>query len=672
MGRPGHVHVFAARGSGTAQLEMGRCIGGAPRAPVPSGAAAASLRALRLTPQVAQGLAQMGYRSDSASDRLIGPYGPVSVARAAYLLAPVDASRTVISAVSWGYIQSTGYRLDEATCRLTHPEHGPLLGVGYEQLEDYVRRYNEHTAMETLHAGLRGLPQGAAVPPALIAQLRSMESAQVRLPETLRRRLFVTGRPPTVASLSASVTSAYLASTRYFDGQRDSSSFVMASRALNERGAIPERTRVPVSSSERRLGDLLSRELQSVFATTPAGRELMAHFRGRDGVVRLPPLLVLKMTQRADDPNAPGAAYYDDSRQIIYNHWELARELLNLVPPAERAQRAREFTDANAVRRYLEANPRTRRRLVETIDHLVLHEFVHYRQGDVARVMTETRRGNVPGPSLSVEHEAHRQECRYFLERVAANPSLLAAGYGGNRQEYCPFILRDPARLDNYVTDLYMRTFSGSLRLSDLSRMQDTRRSAALAMIMSGRSTWTERFNQGLRIIGLGRGDDAIAAERRRVTTVNAAYARALTPLRAQVATVPQTLARAGQPVAALRFLQSIEWAAPADVQRDVLIAAATVLAARDRRTTRDERLSAIGLVIQRSNALNIPLDQRPLARAYIADAENLLAELRALAPTLRGAQAQQAQALIATWQTGLNAWRRNLRDAEAAARRPR
>jgi hypothetical protein len=339
----------------------------------------------------------------------------------------------------------------------------------------------------------------------------------VRLPEALRQQLFGTGRPPTVASLSASVTSAYLASTRYFDGQRDTPSFVMASRALNESGAVPERMRVPVSSNEQRLGDLISAELQSVLATTPSGRVLLNHFSGRDGVVRLPPLMVLKMTQRADDPNAPGAAYYDETRQVIFNHWELARVLLEQVPPAERARRAREFSDANALRLYLEAHPAERRRLVESVDHLILHELVHYRQGDVARIMTETRRGNVPGPSLSVEHEAHRQECRYFLERVAADPSLLTAGYGGNRQEYCPTVLRDPGKLDNYVTDLYMRTYAGSMRLPDLSRMQDTRRSAALATIMSGDATWTERFNQGLKIVGLARGDAAIVAERRRI-----------------------------------------------------------------------------------------------------------------------------------------------------------
>lgn len=677
---PGHRHLFADAPGGGPRIEIGACAGGAPSMRPPEDGVPARLSALKARPGwdaappswhgYGPSLRDLGYREDAAGDRLLGPDGaPVAGPRAEWLLANADAGSARIPALSWMSLQTNGYRLDETDCSFRHPRFPPLSNLALDWLQLQVDRSTQRIGLEALKAGLRGLPPGAPVPPELIARLRQMETAQVQLPEELRRRLFAE-KPPLVSEVSSSVDAAYAAVNAYFDGQRTLEDFVTAARPPGTPGSQPARDPSAMRPEERRLGELLSRELQAAFESTEPGRELLAQFRRPDGSVRLPPVLVLKLTQRPDDPNAPGAIYNHESREVVMNHWEVLGAVLSELPEAERAARGRELADAAALGRYLEAHPDVRRRVVERLDFAVLHEFVHYRQGDVSRVMDEQRRLNVPDTNpQSLEHEAHRQECRYFLSRVARDPSLLARGYGGNRLQYCPGVLQDPARLEAYVTDLYSRTFAGSQTLPQVRDMQAARRDDAMATMLSASATWEQRARAALKLIGFEHGDAALEHEQARIAAERAAYDRAILPLREQSAGVPAALMRLGKPYTALLFLSQAGWEGREEQARATLRDAQVVLGSRDRRSTLEERLAAFPLVVNLGARLGSS-DWSPSFRdGLAADMREYAARLRSQAAAQPGDAAARLRREAADWEAAAQSWSPR---APAAEPRPR
>lgn len=658
---PGHVHLFAEGAAAGADAEIGLCSGTGPAPPPPADEPPASLAELRragLGEDWMSALRNISYRADEAADRLLDGEGrPLSAERVNWLFSPVDASHTRISFLAWQTLQVGGYRIDESNCQLTHPERPPAMQIDIVMLEDQVRRGTELSALETLKAGLRGLPPGGPVPPELIARLRSMEQAQVRLPESVRRLLFAEA-PPKAGDLASALDGSYASATAFFDGQRALDSFVMAARPLGAPDASPPRAPTHMRSAEQRLGELLARDLQGVFERTEPGRDVLAQFRRPDGSTPLPPMLIVKLSQRPEDSMA-GAIYNDEARQVVFNHWELARLTLAQLPEAERAARAREFSDTDALRRFLEASPGVRARVVDNMDHLVLHEFVHYRQGDVAKVMAEGRRGNLPGGNaLSLEHEAYRQECRYFLARIAEDPGLLARGYGGNRNEMCPQVLRDPEQLDNAVTDLYTRAFAGQLRLPELSRMQDVRRDAAWTTLTASGSSLEERAQAGLKLLGYKHGDDAIKDEERRVEALRAAYAAQLAPLRPGLAAAPGALLRAGKPYQALFLLNGMGWEGRLEQARADVSEARRLLTAGARRETLEERLAAWNLVITLGPRVGAAPTDAAFGRAYAADIDAFAAELRRRAKTLPRGEGEPLLQQAAGWEQAARSWR--------------
>lgn len=658
---PGHVHLFAEGAAQGANAEIGKCNGTGAAPPPPAEEPPASLAELRRAgfgEEWMKALRGLEYRADDAADRLLDGKGkPLSQERVNWLFSPVDASHTRISFLAWQTLQVGGYRIDEGNCQMTHPERPPVMHIDILMLEDQVRRGTEHSALETLKAGLRGLPPGSAVPPELVARLRAMEQAQVRLPESVRRLLFAE-TPPKIGDLAATLGGSYAASTAFFDGQRALDSFVTAARPLGTPGASPPRAPAHMRSAEQRLGELLSRDLQAVFERTEPGRDVLAQFRRPDGSTPLPPMLVVKLSQRPEDSMA-GAIYNDEARQVVFNHWELARLTLAQVPEAERTARAREFADTDALRRYLEANPAVRARVVDNMDHLVLHEFVHYRQGDVAKVMAEGRRGNVPGGNpLSIEHEAYRQECRYYLARVAQDPTLLTRGYGGNRNEMCPQVLRDPEQLDNTVTDLYTRAFAGQLRLPELSRMQEVRRDAAWETLTGAATPLEDRARAALKLLGYRHGDDAIKDEERRVEAFRAAYAAQLAPLRPGLAAAPGALLRAGKPYQALSLLNAMGWEGHEEQARADVLEARRLLVAGERRSALEERLHAWNLVVTLGPRVGAGPTDAAFGRAYAADIEVYAAELRRRAGSLPAEQAAELARQAAGFEQSARSWR--------------
>lgn len=631
---------------------MGRCVGG-PGESAPNDPSSPPLKAseAKIGTDTVKGLAMIGYELDLAADRLLGPgRKPVSEAAYRFLIAPTDLSRESVPVTLWMAFQAAGYRL-EATCQLVHPSSGPVLRAHLLVYREQDRRGQSHLALETLKAELAGLPAGAPVPPAVIKKLRDMEGAHTRLPDHIRALLFAGA--PTVGAVSGPLDRAYLDSTRFFDGLRDAESFAISARPLGSPGSMPPLTRAPVSSHEAQLGATISSELRTIYEGTDAGREMLAHFRGADGRVNLPPVLVLKLTQRADDPNAPGAVYDPAGRQVILNHWELARMALAQAPEAERAALAKRFADAGELGRWLAANPEARRRAMEQADFLILHEFIHYRQGDLSKLSIETLRQNAPSNNpLSFEHEAHRQECRYFLERVSRDPALISRGYGGNRQQYCPTLLDDPAILEGYVTDMYRKTFAGSAELSDVPKLQAARRGAAGALLLEEiRRGGTEWMNQAMKLAGFSHGDAAIAEEARRSATDRADLVAKLDPLRERwVREVPVALARSGNPYTALYFLEKGGWRGRENEARRAAFAAAASLARREPRTTLEHRLAAHAILAQIGPGLGIAREGR-LLRAYQDDAREWIARLRERAKTAPPAEAASLLDQARAWE---------------------
>lgn len=673
---PGHIHLHAVgEAGGRLNAEMGLCAGTGPAPPPPADTPPASLREYKAAGLDAwlPTLTVLRYRLDEAADRLLDPEGkPVSAGRLNQLFSPVDASHTRVSALAWQTLQLQGYRVDEASCRFKHPERADVVHADLAMLEEQVQRYLTHSALETLKAGLRGLAPGAPIPPETLQRLRAMEQAQVRLPEELRRALF-SGEAVKVSDLTGPLDAAYSASTRFFDGQRPLEGFVIASRPLGSPDSTVPREPGLARPAELRLGALLSADLTRVFGRTGPGREMLDFFRGPrgEGDAVLPELIVLKLSQRPEDSGA-GAIYDNEGRRIVFNHWELARIALAQVPEAEREARAREFADPDALRRYLEGHPEARARVVEGLDWMVMHELQHYRQAKAGTLSEEMRRGNVSNTiPLSYEHDAYRVQCRYFLARVADDPSLLARDYGGAWNPVCAAALSDPGVLEQRVTDTYTSGVAGSQTLPELRGLQAVRRDEAVSTLRAWGSSLQDRATAMLKLLGLSHGDRAIEEEDRRERAQLEEHERSVAALRPGLSRVPAALLRQGRPHQALLFLQGAGWEGREDEARAELALAGRLLAARDGRSTLVERLNAANLYLTLAPRLNVTERPAEFAPAYAADLRAMAAELRSHAASATGDMKGELESQARGFESSADSWDPPIRErpAEPAGR---
>lgn len=621
---------------GSAEVDPGRCAG---RAPAPAAPAAGGpVFDLKAHPEFAgemEGWKLIGWKPDAAGSRVLAADGkPVTEAYLSWMHQPMDFSGERIDPSLWEGLQLRGYALDEKTCRLKSPQGGELTRLELEESNAMTRRGLEHMALENMKVLLAGAKGSAPVPKEVLDRVQALASAGVKLPPGVQA-LFAKGRVPTAAEFSGAVDKAYAASTRFFDGSRTLQELGGAALPPVAGVNVPEKPRAYRGPEEQRLGELLGGELTARFQRNEAGRELLSRFRDAKGVLRLPEITVLKLTQAPDDPNQPGAVENPENGAVAVNHWEVERYLLAQFPPAERAARAKEFADPAALRRFLEKDPAARARLLDSLDEVIFHEMVHSWQTRRSSYDIELARGNVPSANpLVKEFEAHREQCRYALEKAAADPSALSrSGYS----DHCLEMVRSYRDFRNGITSQYMSGFVGSQLLPEVAARQRVRESAARSLMGGG---LYEKVLQTLKLAGFARGDAAIKSLQEEYDRSDGRFLdRTLPGLRARLASdLPKAALRAGRPDVALRVLASMppDQKLPDGLRARLADKTAALLIRPPASLELDDRVrafSALGVALKAENKPWSP----ELTKAYARDAA-------AQASVLADAAEQQAR----------------------------
>ncbi|MDD5302525.1 MAG: hypothetical protein PHS14_05380 [Elusimicrobia bacterium] len=632
FGFPGHVHASAGSPAPAAAMPEGRCTGhGIPPAsePVPVGGPAFDLRAEPIPDKERVYWEMIGYRIDDAGGRLIAP-GGVVVTRAHMdaLHKPFDAATERLDAGLWQAFVYSGYRLDETTCRLMGPDAKPLDRLTMVVWRETNRRQQAHAAMETLLGKLQGLDPALPVPYDVRAHMQALSSAGTELPPNIRR-LPARGAT-TVGELRAPAAASYAESTKFFDGQRELSDFVSAAIPGSGPGVAARRKGIP-DPDERKLGAALSAAFNAEMAKTAPGRELLARFRGPKGLV-LPDVMVLKLTQSPNDPNAPGAQYDPSGDRMVINHWVIVSALHDRLPPEKFAKIKDRLADAGQVSKLLAEDPSLMPLFVDSLDVMYFHELTHAAQSRRNRVDDESLRGNLPGANpLAKEHEAHREHCRYLLSKNAADIDR------NPWRDYCLVLIHDPAAFKDSVTQMYLSTFSGSAELDDVASRQEVRRTTSRALETGGGvRNWIE---QKLKQAGFALGDAELKSYRADVDKRERDFLAGVPALRREAgAGLVAYYEKTGAADRALRLALSLPRGAldGGEARLDAIADEAVAWVARAKDPAlRDARLAAEGQLIGRLNFRSRPLPAA-LRDAYERDARALAEELLASAPKAR------------------------------------
>ena len=624
-------------------LPKGRCTGGAPRvsAPaVPANDTALDLRTDPIADTDRRAWETIGYRFDDGAGRLLDPGGVVVThAHIAALNEPFDAATQRLDPAVWQSFVASDFRLDEKTCYLMGPNGAPLDIFTMLLWQAASRRHGAHMAMEALLANLEGLGPEARVPFKTLGHMSALALAGTDLPENIKTLL---QNPATrVGHLRAPTQAAYAESTRFFDGQRTGSDFLLASIPGSEPGVDARRKGIP-DPHERKLGKALSAAFNAKLMETKPGQELLSRFRGPKGL-KLPDVMVLKLTQKPDDPGAPGAVYDFSSDRMTINHWEIVKALQARLPPKTFASIQERLADAAQVSRLLAERPSLMRLLVESLDVMYFHELVHGAQSRRSRWDDESLRGNLPGVNpLAKEHEAHREHCRYTLSKSPAELDRTPW------RDYCLGLIVDPAAFKDAITRQYLSTFTSSAELDDISSLQAVRRKTARFLAASdGIKTWHQ---QELKQTGFDLGDKELSAFRTDVDRRERDFLAALPALGRQAGS--RLLAyyeKTGAADQALRLALSLPRDAfdGGEKRLNVLTDRAVDWLARNTDPNkRDERLALSQQIIGRFQFMrHLPT---ALFNAYERDARSKAEELLAQAiqtPTLREELLERAEA---------------------------
>jgi hypothetical protein len=489
---------------------MGRCVGdGTPAQPPTGSSPMIDFRKQQDGAESLKQLASLGFKTDEQSGAAYDPQGrPVTYAYYAWLETPVDFSQERVSQSIWNAVLSEGYRLDESSCRLASPSGQPLMKLTMLFLRHNIDLQMQNISIESLKVKLSGLNAAAPVPDSVRRQMSEMQTAGVKLPPQILQALQRPGT--TVGSLSRSVDAVYLDQTRFFDGQRSLSQLTSAAMPSKTPPGTPAGKPVQVISEEQRFSNTLTADLVAKFGQSVTGRELLSHFRGKDGALHLPLMLVLKTNQRPDEVGEYGAFFDPSHNTMVVNHWQIESGLLAILPDADKNRIRAGLSDPRVLRQYLEQHPKERAQLLGDIDEVFYHELVHAWQDRRDRLDIEMMNGNVPGYNpLAKEYEAHRLTYRYDFDKASRDPNgLMRSGY----RTYALSMLKEDYDLfRDHISRLYMSSFAGSQELNDVAHIQAARESTARKLLGDGLYM---RSIESLKMVGLWHGDEALKAAR--------------------------------------------------------------------------------------------------------------------------------------------------------------
>lgn len=402
-------------------------------------------------------------------------------------------------------LQVYGFRFRPDGTIESHQTKKPITVLELKQYLESIRLGSQHGALERMHHILASRTQSGALSADELAELRKIaENQKANLPQSLVKA--VSAPAPDVAALKQETGSLYAQSAAYFDGQAS-----LETRLKNSQAVAPgwgERPRpLPsyVDPAEKALGELLQKRLESLLRLNPVGRELLASYTGKDGTVKLPPLLVLPGEARY------GAFYNSASDAIVINQLHVSESIVAAAPPKEQAALREKFKDPQKLAEYLNGQPSALDGFLKEHDVVFVHELQHGVQDRRQRLGVEMERGNAPGMiPIDHEHECFLIQSRYLHHKLLADPqSALKSPWLPKYEE----LIEDMEAFENGITRQYLEGWPESAgSLKEIERVNETRKQLARGKIAD---SWYSNFDQLLKLAGLELGSGAIEEERR-------------------------------------------------------------------------------------------------------------------------------------------------------------
>ena len=611
--------LLAVSAAATAPMPEGKCTGrGTP--PAPALSTPYNLNTQPILRVNRPSWEFIGYRFDDNTGRVLDLKGAVvSNAEIDDLNKPFDAAYERLSPSLWKDYMIMGYRLDEGTCHLIGSNAVPLTRFEIKTFEAGYSHYFSYMALENLLAKLRGLDPNSPVPKAVRKDMLALAQAGTEVPTTIKALL--TRNNLTVAQLQRPAFASYADLTKYFDGQRSATDSLLASIPAGAKSGIASRHAGIPSPHERTLGNMLRSAFNQEITKTGPGRELLTRFQDSIGKI-MPDVMVLKLTQAANDSNAPGAVYDSSSDRIIINHWEIVRVLHRHLAPEKMAKIKDRLTDAKQLSKLLAENPAFLPLLIDDFDLDYFHELTHAAQTRRHRMSDELLRGNLPQMiPLANEHEAYREECRYLF----AKPQ--AAIDRSEWRDYCLMMIKDPGAFKEDITKKYLSTFSGSTMLDDVRVRQDVRRDAShWIMAHSQSASW---LGQAFKQLGLALGDAELSKYRTDVDKREKEFLSSLPKLQREAGTALfNYYEKTGAEHKALTLMMAL----PPDAidinptRQAALTKKLLDLVTRDKNPEqRNERLTAVAFLRSRPHSKKLPW---PVIEAYERDSRSMAEEL--------------------------------------------
>ncbi len=453
----------------------------------------------------------IGYRLNPDGTKLLDANGDVlSAARAAWLNAPADFSKTKADTNLWMTLIVSDWSMVEKSCQMQDFYGRTLTRL---QLQGYIQSMSEEgtaSTLENLQIQLKRQKLSAEKTLQIAkARLGDLRTAGVRTPAELDR-IFTANNGASRGAVSWMIDRAYARQTMKKDSWlswsqlwQSAKPYEMDFNFYGDGAEFDSSAAFDPQRADRPFGKMLGNLALARFKKNTPGRELINNLTDY-GRSSLPEFIVEKHSQSPADSNQD-AAFARGTDYISVNHWALLRIVLADLPVSQRAMRVRELSDPTRLRRYLEAHPGELERIMERLDELLYHELTHTWQMRRTAFSRESGRGNAPGSNpLSREIEAYRSQCRYALNNAAQDPRRFERIIS---LDLCLTMLSNYKAFQYKIQSDYLSKLAGSQPLLEIRAIQDERQDMALRLQKMGGLSGEV---QTMKLAGYAHGDVAI------------------------------------------------------------------------------------------------------------------------------------------------------------------
>lgn len=405
--------------------------------------------------------------------------------RYALLKGPFDWRKEELSDAERSDLVLDGCRLEDDGRALCLPDKEPI--TGFQALSRRGRRAARHAAIERVLAVLAKEDPSKPLSPQARGYVRKIDEAHPGLlPDALLQAVSLPGA--NAGGAAAAFETAYLDSTRFFDGRRsldDLRESVVPVPAPPSRGP-----QAFYDDAESRASAALTQSMAEELNKNPVGRELAKSLGGV-----LPPIVVLPIQAGAE-------AFYHGGRVVLSEGSVLDQLAEGLDGKRAAALKAR-LSKPGALAAHLSSDAAARAKVLAANEGTIVHEMTHGLQERRDVFNAEQDRGNVLSANYAEEeHEAFLTELRYLHADLLADPDGSMSDEDLSRYES---LVSDFDRFRDEITRSYAETFPDGAGTLKTAREVAALRAEASQKLMRG-GGWTQTLRQALKLAGLATG----------------------------------------------------------------------------------------------------------------------------------------------------------------------